>query len=232
MLEEIFLHQQLGSLGLTNFLKYAIHWGVGQGYSLDLIILILLLPLALTVVAIVRYLIGLQGLGFFPPLVAAVALLKIGFWPGLLLFLAIWLVEILMILLFRKLKVHFMAKMALILVPVSLFLCLFLFLSAKLHLQSVFNSSVVAILVLLLTAENLAEIQLRKPFKKALRAMLETLLLTILAFGVLSASFFQKMMLLSPEALLLLTVIIDLWLGHFTGLRLLEYRRFGKLLKK
>jgi hypothetical protein len=39
-------------------------------------------------------------------------------------------------------------------------------------------------------------------------------------------------MLLSPEALLFLTVAIDLWIGHFTGLRLLEYHRFRKLLKK
>ena len=62
--------------------------------------------------------------------------------------------------------------------------------------------------------------------------MLETFLLAILAFLVLNSSAFQRMMLLSPEALLFLTLAIDLWVGHFTGLRLLEYRRFRKLLKK
>jgi len=232
MLEQLFLNQVLGPLGLTNFLRHAIHWGVAQGYSLDLLILILLLPLALTCVAIVRYLIGLQGLGLFPPLIMAVAFLKIGLWPGLLLFLIVLLAEILMILLFRKLKIHFMAKMALVLLPVCLLIFLLLILAARFNFQSVFNSSTVAILVLLLTGENLAEIQLRKSFKKGLRAMLETFLLAALAFWVLRSLTFQKLMLLSPEALLFLTVAIDLWIGHFTGLRLLEYHRFRKLLKK
>jgi len=232
MIEQIFLNQNLGPLGLTNFLRYAIHWGVAQGYSLDLLLLILLLPLALTVVAIVRYLIGLQGLGLFPPLIMAVSFLKTGLWSGLILFLVILLAEILMILVFRKLKIHFMAKMALVLLPVCLLIFLSLFLVARFNFQFVFNSSTVAVLVLLLTGENLAEIQLRKSFKKGTRAMLETFLLAILAFLVLQSLIFQKLMLLSPEALLFLTVAIDLWIGHFTGLRLLEYRRFRKLLKK
>lgn len=232
MIEEIFLNQSFSPLGLTNFLRYALHWGVAQGYSLDLLLLILLLPLALTAVAIVRYLIGFQGLGLFPPLIMAVAFSKTGLWSGLVLFLAMLLVEILIILAFKKLKIHFMAKMALVLLPVCLLVFLFLFLAAKFNLQSVFNSSAVAILVLILTGENLAEIQLRKSFKKGLRAMLETFLLAMLAFWVLHSFTFQKLMLFSPEALLFLAVVIDLWLGHFTGLRLLEYRRFRKLLKK
>lgn len=232
MIEQIFLNQTLGPLGITNFLRHALHWGVAQGYSLDLLILILLLPLALTAVAIFRYLIGLQGLGLFPPLIMAVAFLEIGLYPGLILFLIILLIEILMILLFRQLKIHFMAKMALVLLPVCLLVFLFLFLATRFNFQSLFNASIVAILVLLLTGENLAEIQLRKSFKRGLRAMLETFLLAILAFLVLNSSAFQRMMLLSPEALLFLILAIDLWVGHFTGLRFLEYRRFRKLLKK
>lgn len=86
MIEQIFLNQILGPLGITNFLRYAIHWGVAQGYSLDFLILILLLPLALTVVALARYLIGIQGLNFFAPIIIAVVFLPIGIIPGMILF--------------------------------------------------------------------------------------------------------------------------------------------------
>lgn len=232
MLEQLFLNQDLGPLGLTNFLRQAIHWGVAQGYSLDLLILVLLLPLAVTLVAIVCYLIGIQGLGFFPPLIMAVAFLKTGLWPGLAIFSIILLVEISIILLLRKLKIHFMAKMALVLLPVCLLLFLLLFLAAYFKFQFVFNSSTVAILVLLLIGENLAEIQLRKSFKKGLRLMLKTFFLAALAFWVLNSFVFQKLMLLSPEIMLFLTIVVDLWIGQFTGLRLLEYRRFHRLLEK
>ena len=115
MLEELFSNQILGPLEITNFIKHAIHWGVAQGYSLEFLILILLLPLSLTATALARYLIGIQGLNLFAPIIIAVAFLPIGFFPGLILFLVIFLIETLAILILRRLKIHFAAKMALVL---------------------------------------------------------------------------------------------------------------------
>jgi hypothetical protein len=232
MIEEVFLNQNLGPLGLTNFLRHAIHWGVSQGYSLDLLLLIFLLPLALTAVALARYLIGIQGLNFFAPIIMAVAFLPIGIIPGLILFLVILLIEILVILILRRLKIHFVAKMALVLLFVSLVFLLLLFLISSFNLSSLFNSSLISILVLILIGENLAEVQLRKAPKKAFRAVLETLILAFLAFAVLNSITLRKMMLIFPEMMIVLIAILDIWIGHFTGLRLLEYRRFHKLLKK
>jgi hypothetical protein len=232
MLEEIFLNQSLGPLGITNFLRHALHWGVSQGYSLDLLILILLLPLSLTVVALARYLIGIQGLNLFSPVIMAVAFLPMGIIPGLILFLAILLIEILVILILRRIKIHFAAKMALVLLVACFgFLPLF-FLASSLQVSFLFNFSLIPILVLILIGENLAEMQLRKTPKKAFRAILETLILASLAFAVLSSMILKKVVLLYPEAMIILIAILDIWIGHFTGLRLLEYRRFHKLLKK
>ncbi|PIU33172.1 hypothetical protein COY29_00770 [Candidatus Woesebacteria bacterium CG_4_10_14_0_2_um_filter_39_14] len=232
MLEQLFLNQTLGPLGMTNFLRHALHWGVAQGYSLDFLILILLLPLALTAIALARYLIGIQGLNFFAPVIIAVVFLPIGIILGLILFLAIFLTEILVILILRRLRIHFAAKMALVLLITCLVFLPLLFLSSSLKLSPLFNSSLIPVLVLILMGENLAEVQLRKNPKKAFRAVLETLILTSLAFAVLSSMVLKRVMLLYPEAMIILIVILDIWIGQFTGLRLLEYRRFRKLLKK
>lgn len=232
MLEEIFLNQQLGLLGITNFLRHAIHWGVAQGYSLEVLILLLLLPLALTLVAIARYLIGFQGLGLFTPVMIGVVFLATGIVPGLLLFLVILLIEILVILLLRRLKIHFMAKMALVLLIVCIGLLPILLLSLRLGTSNLFNSALIPILILILIGENLAEVQLRKTPRKALRATLETLILASLAFFVLNSLVLQRMVLLYPEAMIVLVAILDIWVGQFAGLRLLEYHRFRKLLKK
>jgi len=232
MFEQIFLNQQLGPLGLTNFLRHALHWGVAQGYSLDLLILILLLPVALTAVAIGRYLIGLQGLGLFPPVMMGLIFLSTGIVPGLLLFIVILLVEILIIFLLRRLKIHFMAKMALVLLVVCLVLLPVLLLPLRLKMPLLFNSALIPILLLILISENLAEVQLRKTPRKALRATLETLILASLAFFVLNSLVLKRMMLLYPEAMMVLVAILDIWVGQFAGLRLLEYHRFRKVLKK
>jgi hypothetical protein len=232
MLEEIFLNQQLGSLGLTNFLRQAIHWAVAHGYSLEVLLLLLLLPLAITLVALARYLVGIQGLGVFTPVMMAVVFLSTGIIPGLLLFLIILLIEVLVILLLRKLKIHFIAKMALVLLLVCLGFFPLLLLSTKFNTTSLFNSALIPILILILIGENIAEVQLRRNPKKAIRATVETLILSSLAFFVLSSLVLKKIMLLYPEAMILLVAILDIWVGQFTGLRMLEYRRFRKLLKK
>ena len=232
MLEEIFLNQQFGPIGATNFLRHAIHAAVNQGYSLEVLILILLLPLAVTLVALARYLVGIQGLGIFIPVMMAVVFLSTGILPGLFLFIGILLIEVLVILLLRRLKIHFTAKMALVLLVVCLGFLPLLLLSTKLNLTSLFNSALIPILILILIGENVAEAQLRKNPKKAIRATVETLILSSLAFFVLSSPALRKMILLYPEAMILLVAILDIWIGQFTGLRMLEYRRFRKLLKK
>ena len=232
MLEQLFLNQTLGPLGMTNFLRHTFHWGVAQGYSLDFLILILLLPLALTAVALARYLIGIQGLNLFTPIIMAATFLATGIIPGLLLFLVILLIEILVILLLRRLKIHFAAKMALVLLIACLGFLPLLFLSLSLRVSFLLNFSLTPILILILIGENLAEVQLRKTPKKAFRAVLETLILASLAFAVLNSMVLKRVMLLYPEAMIILIAILDIWIGQFTGLRLLEYRRFRKLLKK
>lgn len=231
MLEEIFLNQTLGPLGFTNFLKHAIHWAVAQGFSLELLVLLLLLPLAATLVAFARCFVGVGGLGIFAPLMMGVIFLATGIIPGILLFLFILLVEILVINLLKKLKIHFIAEMALILLIVCLGFFLLLALVAQFNLQSLLNFSLIPVLILILLGENLAEIQVRKSPQKAARAITETLILATLAFFILNSIFLKKVALLYPEAIVFLVAIADLLIGRFTGLRLLEYRRFRKLLK-
>ncbi len=144
----------------------------------------------------------------------------------------ILLIEILVILLLRKIKIHFIAKMALVLLIVCLGFLPLLLLLTRFNSANLFNSALIPILILILIGENLAEVQLRKTPKKAIRATIETLILASLAFFTLDSMALKRMMLLYPEAMVILVAILDIWIGQFTGLRLLEYRRFRKLLKK
>jgi hypothetical protein len=108
---------------------------------------------------------------------------------------------------------------------------MFLFLG-RFNYTALFNSALIPILILILVGENLAEIQLRKTPRRAVRAVLETLVLSSLAFWVLSSLVLQRIVLLYPEAVVILTIALDIWVGQFVGLRLLEYHRFRKVLKK
>lgn len=232
MLLELLNSQDLGSLGPINFLKHALYWAVNQGFPLELLVLILLLPLAVSLVVLVRYLVDIQGLGIFTPVMMAVAFLSIGLIPGILLFLIILLIEIFAIYLLKRFKIHFLSKMSLVLLIICFCFFPLLVLFQKFNFQVLFNSSLTSILVLILLGENLAETQFKKPLKKITIITAENLVLAALSFGVLNFFFLKKMVIFYPELMVLIALFINIMVGRFTGLRLLEYRRFRRLLRK
>jgi hypothetical protein len=67
--------------------------------------------------------------------------------------------------------------------------------------------------------------------REAGQLTLETFILALGSLGVLSWGWLQKELILHPEAIVLGTAGLNIIIGRFTGLRLLEYRRFRRLLK-
>jgi hypothetical protein len=86
-------------------------------------------------------------------------------------------------------------------------------------------------LILILVGENLLEVQISRGTKEAVSLITETLVLAILGWFLLSWKWLQKTVLTEPEIFLILTAVGNILLGRFTGLRLLEYKRFRRLLK-
>ena len=61
---------------------------------------------------------------------------------------------------------------------------------------------------------------------------IETLVLATIGYSILSLQVTREWVLAKPELTVLLTVLVNIFLGRFTGLRLLEYWRFRELLRK
>ena len=112
MIEEILLNQQLGSLGLLNFLKHSLRIAVEYGVSPEALVLLLLLPLLATIIALARYLFGVRGFGIFTPIMLSVAFLIAGLESGFFMFLIILGVATLTRLSIRQFKIHYLSRMA------------------------------------------------------------------------------------------------------------------------
>lgn len=216
------LVRQLGPLGLTNFLKHAIQTAINAGVSPGTIVILLLFPLVAAFIAAARHLIGIRGFGIFTPAMLAVAFLATGITHGALLFLIILGVATFARLITRKLKMHYLARMSLLL----WFICLAVFASLFW-----FKASIFPILILILLTENFIEVQIGKSLREAMHMTLETLLLALGSLGLLQWPWLQRAVLSQPEIVVFGTALFDLLIGRFTGLRLLEYRRFRRLLK-
>lgn len=232
-LELLLKNQKLGPKLPWNPVKYAIRGAVAVGVPANTIVLLLLLPVVAMVIAASRHLIGLRGFGIFLPAALSVVFVATGPIVGIALFLLIIGISSLIRTIFRtfKFKLQYLPRAALLLWAVSLAVLGVLFLMPLIKWPVLAGVSIFPILVLTLLAEDFTRVQLGKSAKTAISLTTETIILALLSYLVLTLKFVQTFALLNPEILLVSIILIDILLGRYVGLRILEIVRFRKLIK-
>lgn len=214
-------------------LQHAIRSALENGVPLDNIVLLLLLPLVAAVIAASRHLIGLRGFGIFLPAALSAVFVATGLVVGIGLFLTIVVVSTISRMGLRRarLKLQYLPRMALILWIVVLAVMGVLLVGSGVGRREIAGVSIFPVLILALLAEDFARVQLGKSIRIAASLTIETLILALISFVFLSLRMLQEFALLNPEIYLLLVLGLDLFLGTYSGLRLLEIWRFRKLLR-
>lgn len=229
----LILQQEPGSVFLHP-IQYAIRHALDQGVPIDNIVLLLLLPLVAAVIAAARHLIGLRGFGIFLPAALSAVFVATGPIVGIGLFLVIITISTLSRMFLRraKVKLQYLPRMALILLVVVLGVLAVLFFAPQFFgRRELAEVSIFPVLILVLLSEDFARAQLGKSIRVAMSLTVETLILALISFTFLSFVPLQEFAVLSPEIYLLLVLALDLFLGKYPGLRVLEVWRFRKLIK-
>ncbi len=220
-------------LRVTNFLRYMIKKAINNGLPANIIVLILLFPLLASIIAASRHIIGLKGFGIYTPAVLSIAFASTGYSAGIAIFLIIILATLFFKKAFHKIKSPYLPKTALLLWGVSLTILGCFLITSILQLTEMFlNISIFPLLIIILLSENFIETQLFASQKEAFRLTFDTLLLATICYLFITATFVQKFVIINPELMIILTAIIDIIIGKYKGLRLLEYNRFKQLIKK
>jgi len=209
-------------LANLSFLKPLIFLALENGAEPETLAVLLLFPLLTLFISASRYLVGIKALGIFTPAILTVVFLETGVLSGLGLFFLVLLAVSLGRALTRGFHLHYLARVSFIIWLVILVVFGGIFF---------FKTSLVALLILILVGENLLEVQISRGTKEALKLILETLILAVFGWLLLSWKWLQESVLSEPEAFLILTALGNIFLGRFTGLRLLEYKRFRRLIK-
>ena len=232
-LEKILQSQKLGSVWPSNPVKYAIRASIAAGVPANTIVLLLLLPIVAFVIAFSRNVVGIRGFGIFLPAALSVVFVATGPIVGIGLFLVIVAVSTGIRMLLRKFKIRlqYLPRMSFILWAVVLGVLGVLFLAPILKFPSLANVSIFAVLFMILLSEDFTRVQLGKSVKTALTLTFETLILSLLSYIFMTFKPLQEYVLLNPEVSLLIVGVSDLVLGKYTGLRMMEFYRFRKLIK-
>jgi hypothetical protein len=206
------------------------------------IILILALPVVSTIVGIARHMIGLKTLSIYAPIVLTYAFIELGFDRrtdlinyvdglkyGLALFIIVFITSTGFYKLTRGLKLHFYPKMSLIFTAVAIMTMISIIAAAYLGRNGYININIFSVVLITAVSERLISIYAKTNFKNTLYISIETLILTVINYSLISWTAFQEFMLYNPWVLAVL-ILINLYVGTFTGLRLREYWRFREIL--
>lgn len=204
------------------------------------IILLLTLPIVATIVSIWRQIIGLKSFGIYAPIVMTFALYQLaisgdglnvlqGLKYGLTLSVIVLVIASLTHEATRRIHLHYLPKMSLILSFVSLGIFVTLVAASYLKRSGFVSIDTLPLLLLITVSEQLISIYIKKGRKIAIAQYIGTLIFSVLTYFLISWGSFQAFLLHYPY-ISLLTLPVDFFIGRWRGFRIQEYFRFRTLL--
>jgi len=204
---------------------------INQGVPQETVVLLLMLPIVATIIAFARQIIGIKGFGIYTPLIIAFAFLVTGLKYGLAFFMVILLVGTLMRLLVKKFRLLYLPRMAIVLNMVALAILILFLVGAYTDQKGLILAPVFAILIMITLVEKFVVAQIEQGARGAIILTTETLILSVVCYWIASWSWLQNLALLYPIWIILISIIVNILLGKWTGLRLSEYFRFREVIK-
>jgi hypothetical protein len=222
----------IGGLSWHNPLQHAIRQAITNGLPANIIVLMLLFPLIASIIALGRHIVGLKGFGVYIPAVLSVAFVSTGIIVGILIFFAVLAAASIARKVVKKLKLPLLPRTAMLLWVVTFLVLNLLMIASWVDVSSLLSISIFPLLIIMLLTENFMSTQLFNSQKEALSITFETLLVAVLCALLINLEGVQQFVLLYPELSLISVAGLNVLIGRYTGLRLLERVRFESIIEE
>ena len=198
------------------------------GFPIELLKALLMVPLGALVMVILRNVVGITTFGTFLPTLIAVAARDTGLAWGLVAFLTLIGLVLLVRHAFLRLQLLHQPQLAILLTFVILFMLGLAVVGARSGNLNLAYVGMFPIAILAITTERLGLMLEEEGVRRTLKVTGMTLMAIAACYAVMNAITFQILFMSFPE-LLLVVIFLDIWLGRWLGLRVLEFWRFRKL---
>jgi hypothetical protein len=210
-------------------LSLLVNYMLLHGVSSQTILLLLMLPVIATILSFLKQVVGVTTFGLFIPSIIALSFLVLGWLTGLLFFLFILVVGYVSRALVLRLHILYVPKMAIIITLVSVSLLVLLALNLLVGVV-VSRETVFVLLIMSTLAESFLTTKSEQGWTSAILAIAQTVVAALLCVFVVQWPSLQTLVLAYPE-LILFTIVINIIVGRYTGLRLTEYFRFREVFR-
>jgi len=213
-----------------NFASYAVNFMINKGVPANTILLILMLPVVATIIAFARQILGIKAFGIYIPSVVALSFVATGLKYGLVIFILILAFGTLVRLFLQKVKMLHLPRIAIVLTLVSIAILGMLAEGAYHARTGLIAVSIFPMLIMIILAEQFVNVQTEKGARTAIKLTLETLILSIVCYFIVTWQTLRTLMIAYPE-IIFITIVLNFALGRWTGLRVSEYFRFHKVIR-
>ncbi len=217
--------------------SYLVDRLIYHGFPIELITMFLVLSLGTLLISILRQIVGFSIFGIYSPLLFAVSMSILGI-PFSLVLLAIWLITKLLLKLFNK-RMYLLhnAKTSLLIILYFVLILLTFWFNNIFWLNLVdttllTNGYIIFPIIFIILISDKVFNEWFKIFSIGRRvAFAEFLIVSFAVYGLFYRTGLKHLLLAFPE-LLILIFLLNIGVGRFTWLQLLEYFRFMPLIKK
>ncbi len=217
---------------------FTINYFVSQGVPQESILLILMLPVVVTLIAFFRQVFGIKAFGIYTPSIITFAFLAMageagskGIKYGVTIFISVIFVGMATRYILKKFRLLYLPRVAITLSVVAFSILTVLVIGGSLQRTGLATVPIFPLLVMITIVEKFVSTQIQKGNKTAFFLATETLFISLIGYFIISWNSLIVLILTHPWVVLL-TIPINIFLGKWTGLRVLEYWRFKEILKK
>ncbi|MCK6555586.1 hypothetical protein L6Q96_13560 [Candidatus Binatia bacterium] len=195
---------------------------------LEALTLILVLPVIAALIVVARTVVGVETFGTFSPVIVSLAFVTTGLQWGAAIFAAIVGVGAVVRGLLQRVRLQLVARLAILIAIVAGTMAGLTVLGASFGIGALINVSIFPMVIMAGVIENFSSSQAELGTREAIRLAVNTLVLAAICYLAVDFTGLQSVLLSFPE-LLVAAIAVDIGLGKWRGLRLLEYVRFFDL---
>lgn len=210
----------------TPFTDWIINNGVSQ-QTLELLVAITILA---TIVSIARYIVGTKTYGIYAPIILAIAYSYTGLKYGLAITLVVILTTLLSYTILRRIRMHYIARIAVNYCLLAVVLVVFLVLvnNFGLGLEKMPNIPALAIISIAALSDFFIKQYVKKSFKTSILILFSTVFIAAIGWFVITrnvvSDYFINNLWVVP-----VLIVINILIGQFTGLRIKDLFRFKSI---
>jgi uncharacterized protein with transglutaminase domain/transglutaminase superfamily protein len=205
--------------------------GVRAQVPLQAFTLILVLPVIAAIIVVIRTVIGVDTFGTFSPVIVSLAFLATGLRWGAAIFAVIVGVGAFVRALLQHVRLQLVARLAILIAVVAGIMAGLTVIGASFGVGALMNVSIFPMVIMSNVIENFTTSQAEFGTREAVRLTINTLGLAVICYLAIETTGLQSVLLAFPE-LLIGAIALDVVLGKWRGLRLLEYLRFFDLTRR